>query len=80
MAPAPPPAAAEVSRVAAKPPNDLQQSLTSAAAILPTVGANISAHIQRLLDAPPVAPKHDSVEMAATAVGSHVAAFLGLHS
>jgi phospholipase C len=80
VAPVPPPAAAEVSRVAAKPPNDLQQSLTSAAAFLPTLGANVAAHIQRLLDAPPVVPQHDSVQMAAAAVGSHVAAFLGLHA
>ena len=78
VAPAPPPAAAEVSRVAAKPPNDLQKSLSSAAALLPTLGANVAAHIQRLVDAPPVLPDHASVEQAAGAVAAHVKAFLGL--
>jgi hypothetical protein len=69
--------AAEVSRVAAKPPNDLQQSLSTAAALLPTLGANISAHMQRLVDAPPMPPQHETVAVAADAVAAHVKAFLG---
>ena len=73
----PPPADQEVARVAGKSPNDLQRSLTSAAALLPTLGANVAAHIQRLVAAPPVLPQHDSVQAAASAVETHVKAFLG---
>jgi phospholipase C len=77
VAPAPPAAFAEVARVADKPQNDLQRSLSGAAAVLPTMGANVAAHIQRLKDAPQPVPQHDSVEVAAGAVAAHVRAFLG---
>lgn len=78
VAPAPPPDAAEVARVASKPPNDLQKSLSGAAALLPTIGANVAAHIERLTAAPPTLPQHDTVAVAAGAVEAHVRAFLGL--
>lgn len=76
-APAPPPAATEVARVATKPPNDLQASLSTLALQLPTVGADIGAHIQRLLDVPDTAPVHATTGDAAAAVLGHVQAFLG---
>ena len=78
LAPAPPPAAEEVARVAGKPPNDMQKSLSNAAAALPTMGANVAAHIQRLTDVAPVLANHATVEQAAGAVAAHVKAFLGL--
>ena len=78
VAPTPPPAAAEVARVASKPPNDLQMSLAGTAVHLPTLGANIAAHIQRLSAAPPELPQHDTVQLAAGAVEAHVKAFLGM--
>lgn len=78
VAPAPPPAAAEVSRVAAKQQNDLQKSLSSAAVLLPTLGANVAAHVARLTEAPPLLPDHTTVRQAAGAVASQVKAFLGL--
>jgi hypothetical protein len=64
--------------VASKPPNDLQMSLAGAAVHLPTLGANIAAHIQRLSAAPPELPQHDTVQLAAGAVEAHVKAFLGM--
>lgn len=73
----PPPVDQEVTRITTKPPNDLQRSLTGAAALLPTLGANIAAHIQRLIAAPPALPQHGSVQTAANAVEAHVKAFLG---
>jgi phospholipase C len=76
-APAPPPAPAVVARVAAKPPNDLQASLSTLAMQLPTIGANVGAHIQRLTDVPDVAPNHATVGEAAAAVLGHMQAFLG---
>jgi len=78
VAAAPPPAVAEVARVANKPPNDLQASLAAAAVHLPTLGANVAAHIQRLIDAPPQLPEHATVMNAASAVTANVKAFLGL--
>jgi phospholipase C len=78
VAPAPPPAAQEADRVAAKPPNDMQKSLSHAAVLLPTLGANVSAHIARLGSIAPVLPDHPSVAHAAGEVAAHVKAFLGL--
>ncbi len=75
--PAIPPAPAQVARAAAKPLNDLQKSLSTAAAHLPTAGANIDAHIQRLIAVPDVVPFHANVAEAATAVAAHMKAFLG---
>jgi phospholipase C len=77
VVPAPPPAPTDVARVAAKPPNDLQASLSTLALQLPTVGADIGAHIQRLTDVPDVAPNHATVGDAWAAVLGHMQAFLG---
>jgi phospholipase C len=76
-APAVPPASAQVARAAAKPPNSLQKSLATAAVQLPTAGANIGAHIQRLASVPDVVPLHATVADAAADVAAHMKAFLG---
>jgi phospholipase C len=78
VAPGPPPTIAEFAALASKPPNDLQRSLAGAAAMLPTMGANVAAHTQRLIAAPPLLPQHSTVEQAAEASAAHVKAFLGL--
>jgi phospholipase C len=78
VAPAPPLPVAEVARVANKPPNDLQKSLAGVAALLPTLGANLAAHIQRVTDAPVTTPPLRSVAQGAVTVASHVKAFLGI--
>ena len=76
-APAIPPAPVQVARASAKPPNSLQRSLSTAALQLPTAGANIAMHIQRLHSAQDVAPQHATVADAAADVSAHVKAFLG---
>jgi phospholipase C len=76
-APAVPPARPQVARAAAKPPNDLQRSLAAAAIHLPTAGADIAAHIQRLRSATDVAPQHATVADAAADTAAHVKGFLG---
>ncbi len=76
-APALPPAIAQVAAVAAQPPNDLQTSLSTMAAILPTVGADIGAHIERLKRVPDPAPAHPTAATAVIEARAHVNAFLG---
>lgn len=76
-APAVPPASEQIARIAAKPPNDLQKALATAALHLPTAGANIALHVQRLAAVPDVAPGHLSAAAALADVSSHVKAFLG---
>jgi phospholipase C len=75
-APAVPPAAAQVARAAARPPNGLQASLAAAAFHLPTAGATTATHIQRLRSARDVAPQHATVAEAAADVAAHVKGFL----
>lgn len=76
-APAVLPERAQVARVAAKPPNDMQKSLSTAALQLPTAGADAAAHIRRLRAVQDVAPQHASAANAATDTVAHVEAFLG---
>jgi hypothetical protein len=76
-APAIPPAPAQVARAAAQPPNDLQRGLSTLAVQLPTVGAKIGAHTQRLVSVPDVVPLHATVGEAAASVLGHMQAFLG---
>jgi phospholipase C len=76
-APAIPPAPVQVARAAAKPPNSLQKSLSTAALQLPTAGADLDAHIQRLLSVVDVAPFHANVADAAADIAAHMKAFLG---
>jgi phospholipase C len=77
-APAIPAAVQQVARLAATAPNDMQKALGTAAAMLPTAGADVAAHIARLTQVPDVAPDHRTVQEAATAVAAHVKAFLGI--
>jgi phospholipase C len=77
VAPAVPPTPEQVARAGFRPLNDLQKSLATAAVQLPTVGANIAAHIQRLTSAVDVAPVHACVADATADITAHVKAFLG---
>jgi phospholipase C len=77
VAPAVPPPAPQVARAAAKPPNSLQESLATAAVHLPTAGAEIATHIQRLQSTQDVVPQHATVVEAAADVAAHVKGFLG---
>ncbi len=74
---APQPDPAEVSRLAALPPNGMQQSLSKAAVKLPTFGADPTLHIRRLAAAPQIMPEHPTVASAAAAAIAHIGAFLG---
>jgi phospholipase C len=76
-APAVPPAPQQVARASARPLNDLQRSLTAMAIQLPTLGADIAMHIQRLTSTANVAPSHDTVAAAVSDIMAHVKAFLG---
>jgi phospholipase C len=76
-APAIPPAATQVARLAARAPNDMQRSLGTAAALLPTAGADRVAHIARLKATTDVEPPHATVAAALTAVTAHLKSFLG---
>jgi phospholipase C len=76
-APAVPPAPAQVARASSKPLNDMQRSLSTTAALLPTLGANVAAHVQRLSGAVDVVPAHDTVADAAADIVAHMKAFLG---
>lgn len=60
-APAIPPAPAQVARAAARPPNSMQRALTTAAVQLPTAGADIGVHLQRLISVPDIVPFHTNV-------------------
>ncbi len=77
-APAVQPVSPLVARAAAKPLNDLQRSLATAALQLPTLGADIGLHIQRLASAVDVAPAQATVAQATSDISAHVRAFLGL--
>jgi phospholipase C len=76
-APARSPTPAQVTAAAARPPNDLQRGLTSAAVQLPTFGANIGAHIQHLFSVTNLAPDHATAGAAAAHATARMKAFLG---
>jgi phospholipase C len=71
------PAPAEVAAAAAKPPNGMQKALATAALLLPTTGADMKAHIQRLTNVPDTAPAHPSVAAAIADIATHLRAFFG---
>ncbi len=77
VAPAVPPAPAQVARAATKPQNDLQRSLSTAAVQLPTAGADIDAHLQRLAAVTDVVPIHATVADASKDITAHMQGFLG---
>lgn len=66
-----------IAAAAARPPNNLQTSLSSAALSLPTAAADIAAHIRQMSTAPDAVAKHDTAGSAATGIAAHVRAFLG---
>jgi phospholipase C len=70
------PAPARVAQSAARPLNDMQQSLSTAALHLPTAGADIATHIQRLQKVPDTPAQHRTVGEV-SAVVAHMRAFLG---
>lgn len=76
-APAIPPAPAQIAAAAVKPPNDLQRSLSSLAVRLPTLGADVAAHIRRLNSISTLAPIHATADAAAAEIKAHLKAFLG---
>ncbi len=69
------PAPAELAAVKALPPNDMQKSLATTAAHLPTAGTNLELHNQRIASAP--TPVVTELAAAAEFVAAHVKAFLG---
>ncbi len=71
------PAAAQVTVMADKPPNDMQRSLYSAAVQLPTAGADIAAHVRRIADVADPVSTHPTVAATAADVVAHMRAFLG---
>jgi phospholipase C len=71
------PSAPELAAAVAAKPNDLQKALSTGALLLPTAGADMAAHTQRLTVVPDTAPQHSSVEAAVKDVLAHVAAFFG---
>jgi phospholipase C len=77
VSPAPQPDPAEVSRLAALPPNGMQQSLSKAAVKLPTLGADLTLHMRRAAAASQIAPDYPTSADAAAAANAHVSAFLG---
>jgi phospholipase C len=72
-----PPAPAQLARAAARAPNGMQHALNAAALMLPTAGANLGAHIERLSAVTDPTPAHHTVESAASAIVAHMKAFLG---
>ncbi|MEA2791803.1 MAG: phospholipase [Acetobacteraceae bacterium] len=72
-----PPAAAQLARSVARPPNGMQHALNATAMILPTAGANMGAHMQRLAAVTDPTPNTSTGESAADAIAAHVKAFLG---
>jgi hypothetical protein len=55
----------------------MQHALTAAAIQLPTAGADLDTHLQRLTAAADPMPLHPTVASAAAAVTAHMKAFLG---
>jgi len=71
------PTAEQLAQSAARPPNGMQHALNTAASLLPTMGANLGAHIQRQTAVPDPEPNHPDVASAAADIAAHVRAFLG---
>jgi phospholipase C len=74
---APAPSGPELASAAAAKPNDLQRALSTTALLMPTAGANIAVHCERLAKVPDMASQHLTVEQAVADVVTHVKAFLG---
>jgi phospholipase C len=74
---APLPTPPQIARAMARAPNAMQHALSAAALVLPTAGADLGAHMQRLMTATDPVPAHASVDAAFSAITAHVKAFLG---
>lgn len=70
-------APAQISQLAALPPNGMQQSLSKASFLLPTFGADPTLHIRRLTAAPQTLPAHATVAAAGADAAANLRAFLG---
>jgi phospholipase C len=75
-APPPAPTDAELASAAAAKPNGMQTALSTAALLLPSAGADIDTHVQRLAAVPDTAPNKPTVGAAVADVVTHVKAFL----
>lgn len=71
------PVPAQVSRLAMRPPNDMQKSLATAALHLPTMGADMGAHIRRLTSVADTPAVVGSAGDAGLAAAAHMRAFVG---
>jgi phospholipase C len=76
-APEPTPDPGELAAALAAKPNGLQQALGTTALMLPTAGADVGAHVQRLKNVPDTAPSHPTVASAIADVAAHLKAFFG---
>jgi phospholipase C len=75
-APSPAPTDAELASAVAAKPNGMQAALGTAALQLPSAGADIDTHVQRLATVPDTAPNQPTVGKAVADVLTHVKAFL----
>ncbi len=78
VAPEPVPAPAELAKAVTVKPNNMQRALATAAMLLPTAGANVAAHAQRLANVPDTAPAHPTAGLAAADIATHLKAFFGI--
>jgi phospholipase C len=77
VAPEASPDPGELAAAVAAKPNDLQRALGTTVLMLPTAGADIAAHVQRLGKVPDTAPAHPTVGAAIADVTTHLKAFFG---
>jgi phospholipase C len=77
VAPEPVPAPTELAKAVTVKPNGMQRALATTAMLLPTAGANIGAHAQRLANIPDTAPTHQTAGLAAADITTHLQAFFG---
>jgi phospholipase C len=77
VAPEPVPGPTELAKAVTAKPNGMQRALATAAMLLPTAGANIAAHAQRLANIPDTAPINPTSGLAAADIATHLQAFFG---
>ena len=73
----PTPGADELAAAVAAKPNGMQTALTASALLLPTAGADLGTHIDRLNNVPDPTPAHPTVGLAIADVMAHLKAFFG---
>jgi hypothetical protein len=77
VAPEPIPDLAELAAAVTKKPNGMQQALATAAMLLPTAGANVAAHTQRIANVPETAAAQPTVAHAIVDIVTHLKASFG---